>query len=114
MSAVYVSNIVINSGADFIQSFTFDSNTTNSVLDLSNHSVESQIRKHSGSSNYVSFASSITVPSRGVVELSLTADQTTSLKPGRYLYDIILTDNVSGKKSRVLEGMVLVREGVTK
>lgn len=114
MSAVYVSNIVVNSGSDFSQSFTFDNNSTNSVLNLSNHSVNSQIRKHPGSSNYVSFASSITNPNNGVVELSLTSSQTLSLKPGRYLYDIVLTDNITGKKTRVLEGMVLVREGVTR
>lgn len=114
MSAVYVNNLVINSGSDFSQFFTFDNTITDSALNLVNFSVDSQIRKHAGSSSYVSFASSITSPSSGVIELSLSSEQTTLLKPGRYVYDVLITDNVSGKKTRVLEGMVLVREGVTR
>jgi len=37
---------------------------------------------------------------------------TTDIKPGRYLYDVILQDGVS--KVKVVEGMVNVRAGVTR
>jgi hypothetical protein len=43
----------------------------------------------------------------------LSAEDTLSLKEGRYVYDILITDN-DGIKTRVIEGMVLVREGVTR
>lgn len=114
MAAVYVSNLVVNSGADFSQSFTLDSADTNSALNLTGYTVESQMRKWSGSSTATTFTSTIVVPATtGQILLSLTDTQTAALKPGRYVYDVVITDT-SGIKSRVIEGMVLVTEGVTR
>jgi len=115
MAAVYVTNIVINSGANFVQSFNLENDATDSPLDLTTYQVGAQFRKWSGSSTSVSFATTvISPPSSGVVVLSLSPENTTSLKPGRYVYDILLTDNYTGIKTRIIEGMVLVREGVTR
>jgi hypothetical protein len=114
MAAVYVNNLVINSGSDFAQSFTLQSSDTESSLDLTNYTVDAQLRKWSGSSTSVSFASSITnPPTLGKIYLTLTSAETVSIKPGRYVYDVVVTDNYS-VKTRVVEGMVLVREGVTR
>jgi hypothetical protein len=114
MASVYVNNLVINAGSDFTQSFTLEGSDTNSPLNLTNYSVESQLRKWSGSSTAVSFGSSITLPETlGKVVISLAATETQSLKPGRYVYDVLITDD-QGIKNRVIEGMVLVREGVTR
>ena len=114
MAAVYVTNIVINSGADFTQSFNLESSDTESPLDLTGYQVNAQFRKWSGSSTSVSFAATVTNPTTlGKVYLSLLPEDTVSLKPGRYVYDILLTDDY-GAKTRVVEGMVLVREGVTR
>ncbi len=113
MAAVYVSNIVINSGSDFSQVFTLDSSDTNTPLDLSLYEVKSQLRKHAGSSSYVDFITEKINPLNGVIELKLPANISASLKPGRYVYDIvIISSNLT--KERIIEGMVLVREGVTK
>jgi len=38
---------------------------------------------------------------------------TKRIKAGRYIYDVVLTDN-NGLKERVVEGSVLVREGATR
>ena len=114
MAAVYVSNLVVNSGADFSQSFNLDSADTNSALNLTGYSVQAQMRKWSGSSTATSFTSTIVSPATtGQILLTLTSAQTTDLKPGRYVYDVVITDS-SGTKSRVIEGMVLVTEGVTR
>jgi hypothetical protein len=43
----------------------------------------------------------------------LTTVQTERLKPGRYIYDVIVINN-SGISQRLIEGMVLVKEGATK
>ena len=48
----------------------------------------------------------------GRVQLSLNAVQTTAMKAGRYVYDVVIT-SPSGLKTRVLEGTVSVLEGVT-
>lgn len=114
MAAVYVNNLVVNAGADFSQSFTLEGTESNSAFDLTNYTAAAQMRKWAGSSTYTSFDTSIEVPSTsGKILIKLTAAQTTSLKPGRYVYDVVITDEF-GVKNRVIEGMVLVTEGVTR
>lgn len=114
MAAVYVNNLVVNAGADFTQTFTLEATDTNSVLDLTNYTVDSEMRKWSGSASSVAFASSIVSPSNsGRISIGLTSGQTSQLKPGRYVYDVVITDSFE-IKYRVIEGMVLVREGVTR
>ena len=113
MAAVYVNNIVINAGADFSQTFTLESSDTSSIIDLDGYAVSAQMRKYAGSSTAVTFSASIPIPKTlGKIIISLTAAQTTNLKPGRYVYDVVITK--SDIKTRVIEGMVLVREGVTR
>jgi len=114
MAAVYVNNLVVNSGADFSQSFTLEGTDTNSAFDLTGYTVESQMRKWAGSSNAVSFTTAVEIPSTaGKILIKLTAAQTTIIKPGRYVYDVVIIDEF-GVKNRVIEGMVLVTEGVTR
>ena len=114
MSAVYVSNIVINQGADFDQVFTISDNA-NLTLDLSLYTISAQLRKHSGSTTKVDFSITKLDPTtNGSFELKLTDTQTSALKSGRYVYDIIITQTSNDKKTRVIEGTALVREGVTR
>ena len=95
MSAVYVSNLIINTGATFSQSF-----------DLLNND-------GSGPSK-TDFTVSFEDPrTDGKIKISLTSTQTAAIsKPGRYVYDILIDSGTV--KTRVIEGSVLVREGVTK
>jgi hypothetical protein len=113
MAAVYVSNLVINCGADFSQTFTLESISGNTPYNLTNHIVESKLRKHAGSSSFVEFDCTVVSETSGNIRIELTSEQTSSIKPGRYVYDILVTDSISSIKTRVVEGMVLVREGVT-
>jgi hypothetical protein len=72
------------------------------------------MRKWAGSSTSITFTTSIEFPSTsGRILISLSSADTVNIKPGRYVYDIVITDSF-GVKSRVIEGMVLVREGVTR
>jgi hypothetical protein len=113
MAAVYVNNLVINSGSDFSQSFTLEG-TNNSPFNLTGYEVDAQMRKWSGSSTAITFTTSIELPSTsGRILISLSSENTVNIRPGRYVYDVIITDS-SGIKNRVIEGMVLVREGVTR
>jgi len=112
MAAVYVSNLVINAGATFSQSFDL-AQSDSAPLNLAGYGIAAQIRKHAGSSNPITFNSAIMDPDTGNVLIALTPEQTTALKTGRYVYDIVITD-AAGDKTRVVEGSVLVREGVTR
>jgi hypothetical protein len=114
MSAVYVNNLVINAGSNFSQTFTLEQFESNSTLNLTDYEIKSQMRKWSGSSYAITFATTIEFPpSSGKITLSLTSEETKTIKPGRYVYDILITDPYL-VKTRVIEGMVLVREGVTR
>ena len=110
---VYVANIVINGGADFNQTYDLADQNTGSAKDLSNHAVSSQMRKHAAAVGVTTFTTTIVNPTGGQVRIGLTTTQTAALKPGRYVYDLMLTapDN---SMTRIIEGMALVREGVTK
>lgn len=113
MAAAYVSNITINSGEDFAQTFTLESSDSNSPLNLDGYTVTSQMRKYAGSATKTDFTAVVLSPSSsGKIKLSMANTTTVDLKSGRYVYDIVIEkDSV---KSRVLEGMVLVRQGVTR
>lgn len=113
MSATYVSNLVINTHTDFSQIFSLGDSLSDLALDLTGYSVHSQLRKHQGSNTAVSFATTVYNPTFGQVKIGLSTSQTASLKPGRYVYDILLIDP-DGITTRVVEGMALVREGVTR
>ena len=111
--AVYVSNLTVNTGTTFYQIFTLESASTNSATDLTGFTASAQMRKHPGASSATDFTTSIINATGGQVRVCLTTSQTASLKPGRFMYDILIKDT-SGEVTRVVEGAVLVREGVTR
>jgi hypothetical protein len=109
--AVYVSNIVIEQGYSFDTSFQLEDTRTNEPLILTNASIESRLKKTYTSSSSVSFASTVTSPEQGTISISLTANQTVLLKPGRYVYDVKIFND--GREYKAVEGAALVRPGVT-
>ena len=111
--AVYVSNIVISTNEDFTQTFTLQSASDKTALNLTDYTVSSQMRKYAGSSTATDFTASIVSPATsGKVSIALTATDTTNLKEGRYVYDIVIEKNST--KTKVVEGMVVVNKGVTR
>lgn len=110
--SVYVVNLVIPSGADFEQFFTLENADSNSPLDLSSYSGSSYLKK-SAETNTVSAIFNVSFPSEnpGQVRLSLGSTETSKLRSGRYVYDVVLNDGA--KKTRVVEGNALVTAGVT-
>ena len=110
---VYVANIIINGGADFNQTYDLADQDSGSAKNLTGHAVSSQMRKHAAAVGVTTFTTSIVNATAGQVRIGLTTSQTAELKPGRYVYDLMLTapDN---SMTRVIEGMALVREGVTR
>jgi hypothetical protein len=114
MASVYVSNLIINSGATFSQDFFLANSATDVALDLNNSIVQSQMRKWSGSVGVTTFTVNVVNASNGQIRIGLAKSDTSSLKPGRYVYDVLLTNNSTNVSSRVIEGSVLVREGVTR
>ena len=113
MASAYVSNITIDQGADFSASFKLDDAGTSIPINLTQFRGVSQLRKHSGAKFGVGFDVSILKPKSGEIIIKLTAAQTSVLKEGRYVYDVILINKTDGKVYRAVEGMALVNPGVT-
>jgi|TARA_Y100000022_G_C13033085_1_gene276485 hypothetical protein len=109
--AAYVSNIVIDVGTDFIQTFNLE-DSGNAPLDLTNYTGSSLMKKHPSSlSTTASFAVSFPSPTQGQLRISLGSTVTNGLKPGRYVYDVLISDG--SIKTRVVEGSAIVTAGVT-
>ena len=110
--AAYVSNIVIDVGANFDQSFNLET-SANAPLDLTGYSGSSTLKKSAASlTTAASFIVSFPNRTRGQLRISLGSSITSVLKPGRYVYDVLLTDS-SSVKTRVVEGSAIVTAGVT-
>jgi len=115
--AVYVSNIVIEQGFDFNNTFELSDASTDGPLVLVGYGITAQVRKSYSSSLATTFTSSIVDSSQGIIKIELTKEQTAQLKPGRYVYDIAIQPgglNSAFDRTKAIEGMALVRPGVTR
>ena len=107
-----VANLLIYQGSAFIIDFTVE-NDNGTDFNLTGYSAACLIKKHyTSSTSQTVTAAILSPPTSGRIQLSLTNSQTTAMKSGRYVYDVVITSD-TGIKSRVLEGSVSVLEGVT-
>jgi len=111
--AVYVVNLVIDQGADFTQTFNLEDDATASALDLNGFTGAAQLRKHPSSKKKFDFTVAFPDRGNGVVRLDMSDTLTSTIKPGRYVYDILITAS-GGTRTRIVEGSALVREGATR
>lgn len=110
MAATPSVNIVIAQGVDFSEMFN-STETDGTASNLSGYTGASSLRKYPESPTKKDFSVSIT-GSTGEVSIAMTAGVTSTLKPGRHYYDVVLTSS-SGAKSRMVEGMAMVTAGIT-
>ena len=110
--AVYTNNLIISSGESFSIPLTI-LDSTGVELNMTGYAASSAIRKHPNSSTKAAdFVVGITSATEGLVTLSLGSTITSSLKEGRYVYDLLLISDTN-MKSIVVEGSVLVTSGIT-
>ena len=103
-------NILMDQGATFTTTFNLvDEN--NKPLDLSTYTANSEMRISYYSVNSYSFSASGYV--NGAIVLTMNASSTAVIWPGRYVYDIELTDSFNNNISRVIEGIITVTPSVT-
>lgn len=107
-----VSNLYIDAGSTFSAIINVR-NGDGSAINLSGFTIAAQIRKSYGSLNSYSFTCSIYDAATGKVRIVLPAATSSTIKPGRYLYDIEVT-SPSNEKLRVVEGIVLITPEITK
>ena len=139
--AIYAA-FTIDQGASFESTITIVGSDGLPMILTGKH-VHAQIRKSFSATTYRSFSCSIVSETLGQVSISLTAQETSGvaasindtallLKPGRYMYDVIVSDSatltITGaiaattttpaipatNVSRVLEGQIEVTPSVTR
>ena len=110
MAATPEVNITIAQGTTFSEVFT-STETDGSASNLQGYSGAAMIKKHPAATSHESFSVSITAAT-GEVAIGLTPGATSRLKPGRHVYDVLLTSG-SGALSRLVSGSAIVTAGIT-
>jgi len=104
------SNLFIDQGSNFNTSIDLSDSTD---LTLTSYTAAGKVAKSYDGTTKATFTASVDSTSK-IVAISLTAQQTALLKPGRYVYDIIIVspDSPPGI-TRILEGQLDVTPAVT-
>ena len=105
--------ITIEQGANLTSTVTV-SDTQGDAVNLSTYSASAQIRKSYYSSSANTLTAIITGNANGQITLSMTAANSAGLTPGRYVYDLIITNSVDNSVTRVVEGTAVVLPSVTR
>jgi hypothetical protein len=110
--AIY-SNLSVDQGTTF--SVEIDvTDSSGDALDLNGYTVEGQIRKTYTSSTSTAFTSSVSNTTGGTVKIELSPAITNNMKAGRYVYDVEITKTSTNEVTRIVEGQIEVRPGVTR
>ena len=109
--SVYVNNLTINIGTDFVQTYDLYQ-SGGKVIDLTGYSAASSLRKHRDSGTAVSFTVGFPDRTNGKIKISIPSWTTNRLKPGRYVYDILMT-KPNGDKGIIVEGTIHARAGIS-
>lgn len=109
--AVYA-NLFVDQGTDFMSTINLEGGTGSS-FDLTDYTIRAQMRKTYTSSRSTDFVANITDPTLGIAQIELSAEQTSYLKAGRYVYDVEVI-SPDGVVYRVVEGQIEVSPRVTR
>ena len=106
-----IQNIYIDQGTTFSLSLIV-ADQNGDPKDLTDYTAAAQMRKSYYTNTAIDFNADVTLPLDGEVTISFTAEETSAIKAGRYVYDIEITGE--DETLRVLEGIVVINPEVTK
>lgn len=106
------SEITIEQGASFNSTVSVE-DVYGSPIDLSNYTAASMMRKSYQSLTAITITATITGNANGEITLSIPASNTANINAGRYVYDVVITDNIN-TVTRVVEGIATVLPSVTR
>jgi|TARA_B110000977_G_scaffold200204_1_gene289893 hypothetical protein len=109
--AIYA-NLNIDQGSDFFSVVSVEG-SNGLPYDLTGHTAAGVVRRNYTSTTSYPFVVTINNPVRGDIEIAMDNTVTSTMKPGRYVYDIEITETVTSDKTRVIEGQVEIAPGVT-
>lgn len=105
------SNLLIEQGATFAITINYNDDLGN-PNDLSNYTAQSKMRRSYYSTTATSLTANIANPANGEIILSMSAANTANLRPGRYVYDLEVSN--ATQTLRVIEGIITVLPEVTR
>ncbi len=105
------SNLLVEQGATFTVTIIYSDDNGN-PSNLSNSTVLSRMRRSYYSANSILLTSNISDAASGEITLGLSAASTSNIKPGRYVYDVNISN--ANVVTRVVEGIITVLPGVTR
>jgi len=105
--------LTIEQGANLTSIVTVN-DVEGDAVNLANYSASSQLRKSYYSSSANTLTATVTGNANGQITLSMTAANTALLTPGRYVYDLVITNSVDNSKTRVIEGTAIILPSVTR
>lgn len=115
MAADTTINLIVNQKASFFATLILKDSSGN-VYDLSNSSACARYNTSYEASEDTAqeFTTAIPVGTDGAITIALDAATTATLDPNiKYVYDVIVTDNDTQFKTRIVQGAMKVSAGVT-
>ena len=109
--AIYA-NLTVDQGSSFESTIDI-TDSENNPVNLTGYTFRGQIRKTYASTTSVSFTITSSTPTGGSIKLVLSAEQTSEIKAGRYLYDVEIISSTN-TVTRVIEGQIEVTPRVTR
>ena len=118
MASQIQQNITISAGVPFTKQFTA-LNEDRSPKDLTGYTVSARMAKHNKAVNavttkntapvwkYIDFTGAVVNPTAGTYSISLSAETTTKLNEGKYVFNIVFNDG-SDNYTNVMEGLAFV------
>ena len=108
-----ISNLAIDQGTTFSVTIQV-ADDSGSLRNLTGFTGRAQLKRSYYTNSNVAFTITIDNPGEGEIDMSLTAEQTSALRPGRYVYDLELVNNSTNSVERIVEGIVTIYPEVTK
>jgi hypothetical protein len=105
--------ITIEQGATFSSTVNI-TDSQGDAQNLSSYSAASQMRKSYYSTSVSTLTATVTGNANGEITLSMTSSNSAALTPGRYVYDLIITNRLDNSVTRVVEGTATVLPSVTR
>ena len=106
------SEITIEQGATFNSTVSVE-DVYGTPVNLTGYTTSSMMRKSYQSLTAITITATITGTANGEITLTIPASNTATISPGRYVYDVIVTDSIN-TVTRVVEGIATVLPSVTR
>ena len=108
-----VANLRIDQGASFSSDVTV-TNSDGAAVNLAGYTTFARMATSYGATSTVTITANIASDTTtGVIELSLTDSQTSTLEaPKRYVYDVYITKTSDSTVTRVIDGIITVNPKV--